>query len=58
MQNKIEIVSTFLALLELIRLQAVKVLQQSLFGTIHIYAIDAGADNSEALAATVDESYS
>jgi len=58
MCSKIEIVSTFLALLELIRLQAVKVLQQSLFGTIHIYSIDAGADNKEALAATVDESYS
>lgn len=56
--SKIEIVSTFLALLELIRLQAVKVLQQTLFGTIHIYSIDAGTDNSEALAATVDESYS
>jgi len=56
--SKIEIVSTFLALLELIRLQAVKVLQQTLFGTIHIYSIDAGADNKEALAATVDESYS
>lgn len=58
MQNKIEIVSTFLALLELIRLQAVKVLQQSLFNTIYIYAIDSGPDITEALEAPVDESYS
>jgi segregation and condensation protein A len=58
MQNKIEIVSTFLALLELIRLQAVKVLQQSLFNTIYIYAVDSGPEVNEALAAPVDESYS
>ncbi len=58
MQNKVEIVSTFLALLELIRLQAVQVLQQSLFGTIHIYAVDSAPDDTEALAAPVDESYS
>jgi segregation and condensation protein A len=58
MQNKVEIVSTFLALLELIRLQAVQVLQQSLFGTIHIYAVDSAPDNTEALTAPVDESYS
>jgi chromatin segregation and condensation protein Rec8/ScpA/Scc1 (kleisin family) len=58
MQNKIEIVSTFLALLELIRLQAVKVLQQSLFNTIYIYAIDSRPDITDALEAPVDESYS
>jgi len=56
--SRIEIVGTFLALLELIRLQAVRVLQQSLFGTIYIHAVDTGAGNSEDIAAAVDESYS
>lgn len=56
--SRIEIVGTFLALLELIRLQAVRVLQQSLFGTIYIHAVDTGAGNSEDLSAAVDESYS
>jgi len=35
-----KIVSTFLALLELIKLQAVRVLQQMPFGTIFIYSIE------------------
>jgi segregation and condensation protein A len=58
MQNKAEIISTFLALLELIRLQAVQVLQQSLFGTIHIFAVDSAPDTADALVEPVDESYS
>lgn len=57
LRNKIEIVSTFLALLELIRLQAVKVLQQKLFGTIYIHAVDAGTDSTDELASAIDESY-
>jgi segregation and condensation protein A len=53
--SKMEIVSTFLALLELIRLQAVRVLQQMPFGTIFIYSIENNQQNIEALSAAVDE---
>jgi segregation and condensation protein A len=40
-ESKVAIISTFLALLELIRLQTVHVLQNEPFGTIHIYAVEA-----------------
>lgn len=53
--SKMEIVSTFLALLELIKLQAVRVLQQMPFGTIFIYSIENNQQNIEALSDSVDE---
>jgi chromatin segregation and condensation protein Rec8/ScpA/Scc1 (kleisin family) len=53
--NKAEIVSTFLALLELIRLQALRVLQQEAFGTIFIYSIENNQKTIEALSDAVDE---
>jgi segregation and condensation protein A len=53
--NKVEIVSTFLALLELIKLQAVRVLQQAAFGTIFIYSIEDNQKTIEALSDAVDE---
>jgi segregation and condensation protein A len=53
--SKVEIISTFLALLELIKLQAVRVLQQTAFGTIIIYSIEGSQKNIEALSDAVDE---
>ena len=55
LKSKVEIVSTFLALLELIKLQAVRVLQQMPFGTIFIYSIENNQQNIEALSDSVDE---
>ena len=53
--SKMEIVSTFLALLELIKLQAVRVLQQMPFGTIFIYSIENNQNSIAALSDSVDE---
>ena len=48
LKSKMEIVSTFLALLELIKLQAVRVLQQMPFGTIFIYSIESSQESISA----------
>ena len=40
MTNKIEIITTFLAMLELIKMQAVKIYQNMSFGSIYIYPIE------------------
>jgi segregation and condensation protein A len=55
LKSKMEIVSTFLALLELIKLQAVRVLQQMPFGTIFIYSIESNQNSIAALSDSVDE---
>jgi segregation and condensation protein A len=54
--SKMEIVSTFLALLELIKLQAVRVLQRTPFSTIFIYSIENDQTGIAALSDTADES--
>jgi len=48
LKSRMEIVSTFLALLELIKLQAVRVLQQMPFGTIFIYSIESSQESISA----------
>ena len=55
LKSKVEIVSTFLALLELIKLQAVRVLQQMPFGTIFIYSIESNHNSIAVLSDSVDE---
>jgi len=48
LKSRMEIVSMFLALLELIKLQAVRVLQQMPFGTIFIYSIESSQESISA----------
>jgi segregation and condensation protein A len=54
--NRIEIITTFLALLELIKLQAVKVYQNISFSSIHVYPV--GDEGTEAQSDTGTEAQS
>ncbi|MCX5895061.1 MAG: segregation/condensation protein A [Proteobacteria bacterium] len=55
LSTRLEIISTFLALLELIKLQAVRVLQQAPFRTIHIYSIEEALSSDEPVPYATDE---